>query len=141
MPATQPSNDLHPLCHEHHLEMKLNLNLLTSEGDGTQAVTHVCAVPDCLLHYNTSRGYFILNQNGNRGGVDMVPKLRCFLDGAPMYLAETNPEKRDFRLWICPQCGARRTNEGDLIGLASQEGRNSSGKNAPESKSADTPHI
>src|SRR5256884_4503772 len=42
-----------------------------------------------------------------------LPKVRCFLDGMPMYLAEIHPEKTSFRLWTCPQCGARRTNEED----------------------------
>jgi len=34
-----------------------------------------------------------------------------------MYLAEISPEKMSFRLWRCPQCGARRTNEEGTIEL------------------------
>ena len=130
MPATQPGNELHTLCYEHHAEMRLNRSFLNSDGDATQTLAYACAEPDCVVHYSTSRGYFILNQNGNRDEMDMVPKVRCFLDGAPMYLAEINPEKRGFRLWKCPQCGARRTNEEGLVGPASQEIQDLSGKSA-----------
>jgi hypothetical protein len=130
MPGTQQSNDFRPLCHEHLLEMRPNSTFLNSEGDGTQAIAYACTERDCLVRYNTSRGYFIPSQNGNRDEMDMLPKVRCFHDGAPMYLAKTNPEKRDFRLWTCPQCGARRTNEESLIGLASQEIQDLGGGNA-----------
>jgi hypothetical protein len=65
----------------------------------------------------------MLNQDGNANEMDIVPKIRCVFDGAPMYLAEINLEKRDFRLWKCPQCGARHTNEDDLVGVASQLSR------------------
>jgi hypothetical protein len=111
MPATQPSKKLRALCHEHHTEMSLNQSLLYSEGD-----TYVCTEPDCLVHYNTSRGYFMVSQNGNIKERDMVPTVRCPHDGAPMYLDEIGVEKRDFRLWRCPQCEASRSNEEGLIG-------------------------
>ena len=107
MPATQPSKELRALCFEHHVKMRLNRSL------------YACTQPDCLVHYNVYRGYFILD--GNTNELDMVPRVRCLHDGTPMYLAEINPEKRGFRLWICPQCDRRRTNEEGLIGLASQE--------------------
>jgi hypothetical protein len=45
-----------------------------------------------------------------------------------MHLAEINQEKRDLRLWRCPQCDGRRTNEEDLMRLASQEIQDVSGK-------------
>ncbi len=100
MPATQPSKELRALCHEHHAEMRLNQSLLNSE------------------------------ENGNTNELDMVPNVRCPHDGTPMYLAEVDPDKKGFRLWICPQCDGRRTNEEGLIGLASQEIQDVSGKNA-----------
>jgi hypothetical protein len=43
-----------------------------------------------------------------------------------MYLAEIGREKKDFRLWKCPQCHGRRTNEEGLAGLALQ--KDASGK-------------
>jgi len=106
MPATQPSKDLRPLCHEHLLEMRLNRSFLN---------------------------------NGDE--MDMLPKVRCFLDGMPMYLAEIHPEKTSFRLWTCPQCGARRTNEEDLVGLASQETQDLGGENKAQSEPTGTRHI
>ncbi len=130
MPATQPSKELRALCHEHHAEMRLNQSLLNSEGDPIQKLAYACTQPDCLVHYNIYRGYFVLSQNGNRNELDMVPRVRCSHDGTPMYLAQIDPDKRDFRLWRCPQCDGRRTNEEGLIGLAPQEIQDVSGKNA-----------
>jgi hypothetical protein len=105
-------------------------SLSNSEGDLTQTLAYTCTQPDCPVHYNIYRGYFILSQNGNTNELDMVPNVRCPHDGTPMYLAEVDPDKKGFRLWICPQCDGRRTNEEGLIGLASQEIQDISGKNA-----------
>jgi hypothetical protein len=123
------------LCYEHLLEMGVNQSFVNSACDGTQAITHGCTEPNCLVRYNSSRGYFVLNQNGNKDEMDMVPKVRCFLDGAPMYLAEINPAKRNYRLWTCPQCGARGTNEEGLVGLASPEVQDLGANNAAQSGS------
>ena len=130
MPATQPSKELRALCYEHHAEMRLNQSLLNSEGDPIQKLAYACTQPDCLVHYNIYRGYFMLSQNGNTNELDMVPRVRCSHDGTPMYLAQIDPDKRDFRLWRCPQCDGRCTNEEGLIGLAPQEIQDVSGKNA-----------
>jgi hypothetical protein len=119
MPATQPSKEFHALCHEHHVEMRLNQIPLKSAGQDTQTLAYACPWPDCLVHYNIARGYFMLSQDGNLSELDMVPRVRCPHDEMPMYLAEINPEKSGFRLWRCPQCDGRCTNEGDLIGKAS----------------------
>ena len=129
MPATQPSKELRALCHEHHAEMRLNQSLVNSE-DNAKHTAYACAQPDCLVHYNIYRGYFILSRNGNTNELDMVPSVRCHHDGMHMYLAEIDQEKRDYRLWRCPQCDRRRTNEEGLIGLASQGSQDVSGKNA-----------
>ena len=128
MPATQPSKELRAFCHEHHVEMRLNQSLSNSEGDAIQTLAYACTDPHCLVHYNIYRGYFILSRDGNTNELDMVPRVRCPHDGTPMYLAEIDPEKRGFRLWICPQCDGRRTNEESLIGLASQGIQDVSGK-------------
>jgi len=132
MPAIQPSKELRAFCHEHHVKMRLNLSVLNSEGDPTQTLVCACTEPDCLVHYNISRGYFVLSQNGNTNELDMVPRVRCPHDGTPMYLAEIDLQKRGFRLWICPQCDGRRTNEEGLIGLASQGIQDVSGKSSLE---------
>src|SRR5882762_7348381 len=132
MPAARPSKELRAFCHEHHVEMRLNQSLLNSDGDSGQRASYACTVPDCLVHYNMYRGYFILSQNRITNELDMVPSVRCPHDGTPMYLAEFDPKKRDFRLWICPQCDGRRTNEEGLIGLASQGIWDVSGKSSLE---------
>ena len=130
MPATQPSKELRALCHEHHVKMRVNRSLVNSDGDATRTLAYACTEPDCLVHYNIYRGYFILSQDGNTNELDMVPRVRCLHDGTPMYLAEIDREKREFRLWICPQCDGRCTNEEGLIGLASQIQDHLGGKNA-----------
>src|SRR5437667_10619783 len=99
MPATQPSKDLRPLCHEHLLEMRLNRSFLNNGDDATQATTYGCTEPDCLLRYNPYRGYFMLSQNGNRRETHMLPIVRCVLDGMPMYLEDIHPEKRRISHW------------------------------------------
>ena len=128
MPATQPGKELRALCHEHHVEMRLNQSLVNSAGKAKQTLAYACTEPGCLVHYNIFRGYFMLLQDGNMNQMGRVPRVRCPHDGTPMYLAEINLEKRDFRLWRCPQCDGRRTNEEGLIGLSSQEMRDVSGK-------------
>jgi hypothetical protein len=115
--SVQPSKEFRALCHEHHVEMTLNQVVSHGESDVVQTLTYACTVPDCLVHYNVSRGYFP-RQNGSGNEWDQMPKVNCFLDGAPMYLAQIDREKRAFRLWRCPQCGASLTNEEGLVGLA-----------------------
>jgi hypothetical protein len=127
MPATQPSKELRALCHEHHVEMRLNPSLLNTDGDAAETFAYACAEPDCLVHYNISCGYFLLSQNGSTNELDMVPRVRCPHDGTPMYLAEIDSERNGFRLWICPQCDGRRTNAEGLVGLASQEIQDANG--------------
>jgi hypothetical protein len=121
MPAAQRSKELRALCHEHHVEMRLSRSLSNREDDAPQSAAYACAEPDCLVHFDSSRGYFVLSQNGNTNGLNGVPAVRCPRDGKPMYLAAIDPEKRSFRLWKCPQCGVSRTNEESLVGPASWE--------------------
>src|ERR1700704_3496051 len=128
MSATRPNEELRALCYEHHGEMRLDLSLLSRERDAGQTLAYACAEPGCLVHYHVSRGYFMPSQDGNGNEPDMVPSVRCLHDGIPMYLAEIDLEKRAFRLWRCPQCDGRRTNEEGLIGLSSQEMQDVSGK-------------
>ena len=116
MPAAQPSKEVRSLCHEHHVEMRPNQRLSKNADGANQSLAYACTEPGCLVHYNTSRGYFTLSQNGNTNGLDMVPRVRCPQDGAPMYLAEIGREKMGFRLWRCPKCDGRHTNEESLVG-------------------------
>jgi hypothetical protein len=140
MPATQLSKELRALCHEHHLEMRLNQGLLNS-ANGQQTLVYACTEPDCVVHYNISRGYFILRQNGNTNELDMLPEVRCPHDATPMYLAEIGLEKRGFRLWRCPQCDGRLTNEEGLVGSASKEIQDVSGKSVVGHRTPGIGHI
>ncbi len=40
--------DLHPLCYEHHLEMKL---LAIHPKRNISGLVYACPKPDCLIHY------------------------------------------------------------------------------------------
>jgi hypothetical protein len=128
MPATQLNKELRALCYEHHVEMRLDACLLNGEQKDKQTLAYTCLEPDCPAHYSILRGYFIPSQNGNKHGADKVPSVRCLHDGMPMYLAEVDQEKKSSRLWLCPDCGTRRTNEDDLVGVSSQEVQEVSGE-------------
>jgi hypothetical protein len=118
--SAQSNKEFRALCHEHHVEMRPNQGVPSGGSNIMQALTYACTAPGCLVHYSVSRGYS-QSQNGNGNEWDQMPKVNCFLDGAPMYLAQIDPEKRAFRLWRCPQCGTTLTNEEGLVGLASSK--------------------
>lgn len=105
MSTGQTAKQLHALCHEHHLEMRMN---------GAADPEYACPKPDCAVRYTPSNGYFIAAKQGPLE-LDILPRRRCPSDGQAMYLAEVDPGKRGFRLWRCPQCDSSRTNEEDLI--------------------------
>jgi hypothetical protein len=104
VPALDKGRSIRPLCQEHHTEMTLTQVLPKTEEEATQTDAYVCPVPRCLIHYNTSNGYFTAPQNGSGTDADSMPRVRCEQDGMPMYLAEVLPERRSFRLWKCPHC-------------------------------------
>ena len=132
MPATQPNKELRALCYEHHVEMMPDQRILNSKVIGTHTFGYACTQPECLVRYSIANGYFILNQNGKGNELEAAPRVQCPRDGAPMYLAETDLEKKEFRLWVCPQCDARHTNEEGLIGPASKEIQDLARKDAVE---------
>jgi hypothetical protein len=128
MPATQLRKEVRPFCHEHHVEMRLTQRHLDSKDATTQAPTYACSEPDCPVNYSVLRGYFVPGQKGNANKQDAVPSVRCLHDGTPMYLAGLDPGKPSFRLWICPHCDGRRTNEESLIGSGREEIQNGAGE-------------
>ena len=72
MAATQTRYEFLPFCYERHVEMNHNQIASTIEGGPTQGITFACPEPDCLVHYNSVKGYFMLtrheNGNGSQGG-------------------------------------------------------------------------
>lgn len=93
MPKPKPSKQFHVLCHEHHIEMSLVEAFVERAGPQTHASAYACPQPDCGVHYAPQNGYFVLPKNGQAES-DMTPRVTCPRDGQPMYLAETNPEKK-----------------------------------------------
>jgi len=114
--GTSTRKDLHVLCYEHHSEM-----LLESWKESAETFLYVCREPGCFIHYNSSQGYFIESQNGDRSESEIKPGVHCPKDERLMYLAEVRPEKKSFRLWKCPECDAIRTN-GEISSTAASSG-------------------
>lgn len=119
LPTTHLGKELHALCHEHHVEMRLTEMVIQTQGRASQAFVYACPRLNCAVHYSPSNGYFIASRGGDVE-LDMTPYVACAHDGQQMYLAEINPEKRDARLWRCPQCNASRSNEEGLAKPASR---------------------
>jgi hypothetical protein len=112
MPVEKTRTDLHPLCYEHHLEMK---PLDIHPKRNISGLVYACPKSDCTIHYDSPVGYYVASS---------TPYTRCPRHGLPMYLAETQPRKRSFRLWRCPLlgCKARLTNGAHLV-AAQYQGR------------------
>ncbi len=53
---------------------------------------------------------------------EIIPRVACSKDAQRMYLAEVMPGRKSFRLWKCPQCDARKTNEEITGGLGKKIG-------------------
>jgi len=115
MPVVQPSKELRPLCHEHHVIMRRTEIALMIEGEPTPSPAYACPVTDCPVRYDASHGYYIAKECVLMER-DMTPRHTCSHHEQPMYLAETNLEERSFRLWRCPRCDATRTNGERLVG-------------------------
>jgi hypothetical protein len=94
--------------------MKMLQVLRRGEGPPTDTSLYACPRPDCGVQYAPSTAYFIAPNSGHAES-HMTRRVMCPRDGQPMYLTDTNPEKRAFRLWRCPQCDSTRTNEEDLM--------------------------
>ena len=99
------------LCYEHHVEMKIGRARPELRDESAETPLYVCREPGCLVHYASSRGYFIVAQGANATELEMEPRVRCPKDGQLMYLAKVEPAKTSFRLWKCPECAASHTNQ------------------------------
>ena len=112
MAATQTKYEFQPFCYKHQVEMKPKKTLPITARGPTQGVTFACPKHDCLLHYNSSQGYFLLTQNagGNGGKSEPAILVRCERDRSPMFLSEFFPDRRSLRLWKCPLCKTVRAN-------------------------------
>ena len=112
MGATQMRFEFRPFCYEHQVQMKPNQTLRTTEKWPNYGITFACPNPDCLVHYNSSKGYFLLTHDtsGNWGQPKPGPLILCEKDRSPMYLSEFFPDRRSLRLWKCPQCKTVRAN-------------------------------
>ena len=103
--------ELHVLCYEHHVEMKIGRARPELRDESAETPLYACQEPGCLVHYASSRGYFIVAQGANATELEMEPRVRCPKDGQLMYLAKVEPAKTSFRLWKCPECAASQTNQ------------------------------
>jgi hypothetical protein len=109
--------DLHVLCYQHHREMPPKLR-----SESTEPLIYVCREPGCRIRYESLTGYFIDAAESRTVEQEIPPRVSCPSDERPMYLAKVLPERRSFRLWKCPKCGATRTNEESSGGLKKKMG-------------------
>lgn len=103
-------NQLHVLCYEHHVEMKLSGVPKESGSKSAERLAYSCQVAGCEVHYEGLRGYFLAEESANADEQSLKPRVRCSKDEQFMYLAEVKPERTSYRLWKCPECDAARTN-------------------------------
>jgi hypothetical protein len=84
MPATALANKIHPLCYEHHSEMRL-----TKFAENHAGMVYACHRRNCLVHYSVSEGYFLDIQGEVINEQCSTPPHRyCSRDRYPMYLSE-----------------------------------------------------
>ncbi len=95
--------------------------LLRSLNEPAETLLYACREPGCLVRYESSQGYFIDKQDADTSEPDITPNVSCPNDGHAMYLAEVRPERKNFRLWKCPECNTIRTN-GELSDAAASSG-------------------
>jgi hypothetical protein len=103
------SGQLRPLCYEHHFRMQFSRFIATPDGP-KRVHGYICPEPGCLVGYNRREGYFMMVPTRAYTERDIIPSVSCPRDGQLMYLAQTNPDNRSFRLWKCPLCKMIRTN-------------------------------
>jgi hypothetical protein len=95
--------------------------LLESRSEPAETFLYACREPGCFIHYDSSQGYFIEPQNGERSEPEIKPDVHCPKDWRVMYLAEVRLERKSFRLWKCPECDAIHTN-GEISSTAAFSG-------------------
>jgi hypothetical protein len=115
--GTSTRKDLHVLCYQHHTEMLLRLLSEPAEG-----LVYACHEPGCLVRYDNSHGYFLDTKDAKTIAQETTPHVSCSNDGQLMYLAEVMAERRNFRLWKCPECNLSRINEETSGGLGKEMG-------------------
>jgi hypothetical protein len=107
----QTGKNINVLCYEHHIEMSLSQILLKIGRKSRQTAAYVCEESGCTVRYNSLRGYFVTTRDGSQIEREIMPRVSCPQDGHLMYLAEVRPKQTNYRLWRCPECNMRRTNE------------------------------
>jgi hypothetical protein len=115
--GTSTGKVVHVLCYQHHTEM-----LLRPLSESAEALPYACQESGCLVRYTSAHGYFIDTKDAKTIEQEITPRVTCPNDGQLMHLAEIKPEKRNFRLWKCPQCNSSRTNEETSDGLGKKMG-------------------
>ena len=115
MLSHQPASNLQPLCYEHHTEMTLVQIDSANGATVTAEPRYACPVSDCPVCYTSAAGYFLATRDRDQVENEILPRVRCPQDAAPMYLAEVRPQERSFRLWRCPLCQAVSTSGQTLV--------------------------
>ena len=109
MVANQLANGLQPLCYEHHTQMRPVPVVSGNGSHPAEQPPYACQQPDCLVRFTSTEGYFLARHEIALAEEEILPRVQCPHDGAPMYLGEVRPQERSFRLWKCPRCSAAST--------------------------------
>ena len=96
--------------------------LLAPPTESAEGTSYACHEPGCLIRYFVSSGYFLDMKDAKAAEREIIPRVACSKDAQRMYLAEVMPGRKSFRLWKCPQCDARKTNEEITGGLGKKIG-------------------
>lgn len=86
--------------------------MASGNGNGTepaQEPKYACQESDCPVCFTSKAGYFVAPHETGQAEKEILPRVRCPHDAAPMYLGEVRPQERSFRLWRCPLCSATAT--------------------------------
>ena len=109
--GTSTRKDLHVLCYQHHTQM-----LLRVLDESAERLLYACKEPGCLIRYAGPQGYFLDTEDAKTIEMELIPRVNCSNDGHRMYLAEVLPQRRNYRLWQCPECNQGRANDEETSG-------------------------
>jgi hypothetical protein len=90
--------------------------LLRVLDESAERLLYACKEPGCLIRYAGPQGYFLDTEDAKTIEMELIPRVNCSNDGHRMYLVEALPQRRNYRLWQCPECNQGRANDEENSG-------------------------
>jgi len=94
--------------------------LLESWKESAEDVPICLPEPGCFIHYNSSQGYFIESQNGDRSESEIKPGVHCPKDER-LCTSRRCGRKKELPPMEMPECDGIRTN-GEISSTAASSG-------------------